>query len=80
MKKSYNKPQMFMESFAITEHFASGGSGCEQPVSSVAACTDKYYFGPGMQGFYEWMQCDIDMSEWGCYNVPDGGDIGRVYS
>ncbi|MBO6060605.1 MAG: hypothetical protein J6P98_00620 [Clostridia bacterium] len=80
MKKSYNKPQMFMESFAITEHFAAGATGCETPVSSETACMNNYYFGPGMQGFFEHLGCDIDMSEWGCYNVPDGGEVGNVWS
>ena len=84
MKKTYSKPQLFMESFAITEHFASAGSGCDAPVSSADACDDLFNFGPNMQGFYEYMGCSLpfnpDNPDEACYHGPVGDMTGAVYS
>lgn len=78
MKKLYSKPQMFRESFAISEHFATGGSGCEEPVHSESACMENFYFGPGMQGYNALVpSCTYDM---GCYHVPDGTKESAFYS
>jgi len=84
MKKTYSKPKMFMESFAITEHFASGGSGCDAPVSSDSVCSAFFDNGPGMQAFYDYMGCDIwidpDNPNEACYHGPVGDMTGAVYS
>lgn len=78
MKKTYTKPQMYCESFAISEHFATGGSGCEDPVHSESACMENFYFGPGMQGYNALVpSCTFDM---GCYHVPDGTKESAFYS
>ena len=83
MKKTYSKPQMFSESFAISEHFAAGtASACEDPVHSgdvSAACYQQYSFGPGFQA-YTMPIIPSCTDDWGCYHIVDGDKESAFYS
>ena len=89
MKKAYKKPLMFMESFAISEHFATGAYGCDEAVhaeTGSGACWENFYFGDDefgrIQGFNELVVSTVAPCTYpmGCYHVTDGGKESAFYS
>ncbi len=83
MKKLYSKPTMIMESFAISEHFATGGGGCDEPLQATSdACLGNLYI-PGIgQLFLDETICQVipEDGEYGvCYHISTAGNV-LIYS
>lgn len=74
MKKQYTKPAMLMESFAISEHFATGGGGCSNTLVALPACLEQFNFGT-IGGVVQ----QLYLYEYGCNLIPEDGEYGVCY-
>ena len=74
MKKQYSKPAIYIESFAIAEHFASGGGGCVNTLVAISSCLDDFFLG-NIGGIGQ----QVYLAEYGCNVIPEDGEYGICY-